>query len=222
MPLTKAEARTAIREATDDPAGKRWSNSALDSLISRTIDGLWSDILDLLPWMVSQLHTSVPMTSHGFIDLRLTTNGGQLTQRFYRVQKVTRDGREYSPAKPQDVLIQTDSELVAPAFTYVLFGNQLWLFPLSTTTDVELRYNFLPTPFTSLTDGYEVPWPEGYDDAYIYAVARRAFGKGDAESIGQATDLAREAMEKLTASVRKYYVGPVGPTGYDSAISWGG
>ena len=221
MPITTAQARSDIREAIDDPNAKRWGDTALDRLISRTIDGLWSDILDLFPWMVTQLHTAVPMTSPGFIDLRLTTNGGQLSQRFYRVQKVTRAGREYSPAKAQDVLIENDGEIVAPAFTYVLYGNQLWLFPLDTTFNVELRYNFLPVPYTSLTDGYEVPWPEGYDDAYIYATARRGFAKGDAESIANASDLANEAMAKLQAAIRKYYVGPQGPTGFDSGASWG-
>lgn len=218
--LTKAEARTAIRDIIDDPSGKFWSNDSLDKLASRTIDGLWSDVLDLAPYMVTQLEEP-GITSPGYIDLRLTTTGGQLTQRFYRVQKVTRNGVEYREAKQIGIVIEDDVLLTGENGTYAFYGNQLWLFPLDPTTAVELRYNFLPTPFTSLTDGYIVPWPDGYDDAYIYGTARRAFAKGDAESINQATQLYGEAMTKLTAAIRKNSFGPVVPFTTGTPAEWG-
>lgn len=218
---TKAQARTAVREAIDDPNAKRWSDTALDSLISRTIDGLWSDVLDFAPWLLTQLEEPA-LTSPGYIDLRITTSGGQVSQRFFRVQKVTRGSREYQEARPQDVLMEDDSAIVAPDFTYAFYGNQLWMFPLDTAATVELRYNFLPTPFTSLADGNTVPWPDGFDDAYIYSAVRRGFAKGDAESIAQASSLAGEAMSKLEAAIRKQRIGPQVPNTYGSGIEFGG
>lgn len=207
--LTKAQARSAIREAIDDLNAKRWSDAALDALISRTIDGLWNDVLEQAPWSLSQ-HQEPLVTAPGYVDLRQTVMGGQLTQRFFRLQNVVRDGTTYKEANPRDVTRENDEIVSAPHNRYTIFGNQLWLFPLSVTANVELDYSFLPASFTSLAESGFVPWPDGYDDAYIYSVARRGFAKGDAESITQATELASEAVNKLKAAIKKSSTGPGG------------
>ena len=227
MPLTKAQARSAIREALDDLEGTRWTDAALDSITSRTLDALWSDLLEVAPWLTSQLHTftASQLIAPGYLDLRLTTNGGQLTQRFYRVQRLIRDQREYEALQELQVkyrvVVENNEEVTAPRFAYSVQGNQLWIHPLALDTGVELRYAFLPTPYTSLTDGYEVPWAEGYDDAYIFEAAARALVKGDAEDPRAYKALASESMERLKQACSKQMIGAQRMQMTDDGQWWG-
>lgn len=220
--LTKAQARQEIREAIDDPQGKRWSDSALDNLTSRTLDALWSEVLDMAPWILTQFETPVP-TSPGYLDMRTFGNGGQFSQRLYRIQKVTRNEQTLRPVDQRDVVLSEDglSGVVVPDASYTQFGSQLWSFPLDMTQDVQVYYNFLPTAYRDLADDTTVPWPDGYEDAFIYGTARRAFAKGDAESIEQATALYSESMALLRNAVKKLAIGPMTPFVVDTPIDWG-
>lgn len=227
MPLTKAEARSAIREVVDDPQGKFWSDSALDVLVARVLDDLWSELLEVAPWLTSQLQTftAAQLIAPGYLDLRLTTNGGQLAQRFFRVQRLIRDQREYESIQELQqkwrVVVQDDIEVSAPRFAYTLQGNQLWIHPLALDSAVELRYSFLPVPYTSLTEGYEVPWADGYDSSYIYEAAARAVVKGDSENMSQFKQLAGENFEKLKSACSRSMVGAQRMQTVDDGAWWG-
>lgn len=227
MPLTKAQARTAIREAIDDAEGTRWADAALDVLTSRVLDSLWSDLLEIAPWLTSQLQifTASQIIAPGYLDLRLTTNGGQLAQRFYRVQRLIRDQREYESLQELQtkyrVVVEADAEVTAPRFAYQVQANQLWIHPLAVDTGVELRYSFLPVPYTSLTEGYEVPWAEGYDDAYIFETAARCFLKGDAEDMRAYKTLASESLERLKQACSKSMIGALRMQMDNDAQWWG-
>lgn len=227
MPLTKAQARTAIREVIDDPNAKFWSDANLDVLTARVFDDLWSELLEVSPWLTSQLQTftTAQVIAPGYLDLRLTTNGGQLAQRFFRVQRLIRDQREYESNQEIQTkarfVVQDDIEQSAPRFVYIVQGNQLWMHPLALNSGVELRYAFLPIPYTSLTEGYEVPWAEGYDSAYIYEAAARAFMKGDNEDMKQAKDLAFESFEKLKSACARQQIGAQRMQMVDDGVWWG-
>lgn len=227
MPLTKAQARTAIRDALDDAEGARWSDTELDTLTSRTLDALWSDLLEISPWLTSQLHTFTAnqLVAPGYLDLRLTTNGGQLTQRFFRVQRLIRDSHEYESLQELQVkyrvVVEGDEEITAPRFAYEVQGNQLWIHPLALDTGVELRYAYLPTSYTAITDGSEVPWAEGYDDAYIFETAARALVKGDAEDPRAYKQLAQESMERLKQACSKQMIGASRMQMDNDAAWWG-
>lgn len=215
MALTKAQARMLTREWLDDPQAKRWSDARIDLAIQLALDDLWTDMLDMQSSLTSQLHTITSLHSPGYIDLRLATSGGDLTQRFYRVQHVTRGGREYRPVDPRDVVIESNEAIVGPDFTYYVLGDQLWLFPLSTTDDVELRYSFKPTPFTAMTDGMNIPFPEGSESAYVLLASATTMAKGGAEDIGQLMSLAQQARDRCYAAIRRQYHGmtvPFDPT----------
>lgn len=222
MALTKAEARSQVREFIDDPSATRWSDTSLDRQIAAVLDDLWSDMLDAQSNLTSQLQTFVLITSPGYIDLRLATQGGALSQRFYRVQHVVRDEREYRPIDDRDMLIQNNSAIVGPDFTYFVQGDQLWLFPLDADLDVELRYSFRPTLFTALTNGTNVPFPEGSENAYVYAAAASAFAKGGVEDNIQMLRLAEEARMRLISSIRRQYRGMTVPFSTDGQASFGG
>lgn len=227
MPLTKAAARSAIREAIDDPSGERWADAALDTLTSRVLDALWSDLLEVAPWLTSQLQTftASQVIAPGYLDLRLTTNGGQLAQRFYRVQRLIRDSHEYESLQELQtkyrVVVEADEEVTAPRFAYQVQGNQLWIHPLAVDSGVELRYAFLPVPYTALTEGYEVPWAEGYDDAYIFETAARCFLKGDTEDPRAYKALASESLERLKQACSKQMVGAMRMQMDNDGAWWG-
>lgn len=220
--LTKSQARTLTREWLDDPQAKRWTDTRIDLAIQLALDDLWTDMLDTQSGLTSQLHTITDLVSPGYIDLRLTTQGGQLTQRFYRVQHVTRSGREYRSVDSRDVLIEANNAIVGPDFTYYIIGDQLWLFPLNTVDDVELRYSFKPTPFTSLTDGMNVPFPEGSESAYVLLASATTMAKGGAEDVGQLMLLAQQARDRCLAAIRRQYHGMTVPFTTGSSAEMGG
>lgn len=209
--LTKAEARSLTREWLDDPSAKRWTDARIDFAIQMAIDDLWSDMLDIQSNLTSQLHTLTTLVSPGYIDLRLATQGGQLTQRFYRAQHVTRNGREYHVIDPREVVIASDGAIIAPDFSYYIVGDQLWMFPLDTQEPVELRYSFKPIPFTSMADGSGIPFPEGSESAYVLLASATTMAKGGAEGIDQLMVLADNARVRCLNAIRRQYHGMMVP-----------
>ena len=219
--LTKAEARSLIREWLDDPQIKRWSDSRIDFATQLVLDDLWTELLDVQSGLTSQLQTLTSLTSPGYIDLRLTTNGGALAQRFYRVQHLTRGGREYRPIDSRDVLIENNEAIVGPDFTYYVIGDQLWMFPLA-TSQVELRYSYKPITYTSLTNGSYVQFPEGSDSAYILAASAITMAKGNVEDAAQLVALADQARNRCIAAIRRQYHGMTVPFSTGSGVEMGG
>lgn len=225
--LTKAQYRSMVRQYLDDPNAKRWSDTFIDLAIQMVADDLWTDMLDQAPYLTSQLHTISALVSPGYIDLRLTTNGGQLTQRFYRIQGVKSNGRMYYPKDPRDYLTTAGETgvLVAAAYTYEIKGDQLWLYNNNTAfgdAPVDLRYSFKPTPFTALTDGMNVPFPEGAESALVLAAAGHTMAKGNAEEATQLMVLADRARERMLASIRRQWHGMIVPFTTENAHAFGG
>jgi len=217
----------------DDPSAKRWSDPALDQLIELVADDIYGDILDVAPYYNSQYQQITTLHAPGYIDLRQTIYGGDLTQRLYRVQQVISNGRMYGLKDPRDYLLiaqqttgsitdLTDVQGVAAQYSMEFLGNQLWLHPLSTSTLAEIRYNYKPTPFTQLTNGYVVDMPEGSYRALINLASAEALPKGNAEEAQQFREMGNDAMTKCLNSIRRQYHGMTVMFAGDSAISWGG
>jgi hypothetical protein len=235
MPLTKAQTRTAVRQMIDDPAGKRWSDTNLDQLIELVLDDLYGELLDTAPYLNSQ-YQQIPLPLHvpGYIDLRTTAFGGDLTQRFYRLQQLIADGRQYFCKDPRDYLMVASSQTgdvtsiradtgVEQRFSMQFLGNQLWLHPLGqVTTFVEIRYNYKPVGFTSLTNGSIIDMPEGSNRAIVNLASAEALTKGNAEEAQQFRLMGMDAKEKLFASIRRQYHGMTQPFALDNQWSWGG
>jgi hypothetical protein len=235
MPLTKAQVRTAVRQMIDDPSAKRWSDANLDQQIELVLDDLYGDILDGAPYINSMYQQiGLPLTPPGYIDLRLSNYGGALTQRFYRLQQCIADGRHYFCKDPRDYLMVASAQTgdvstiqastgVEQRFSFQFLGNQLWLHPLgNVTTFVELRYNYKPTAFTQLTNGYQVDMPEGSYKALIHLAAATALPKGNAEDAAQLKSIGDEAMQKLLNSIRRQYHGMTQPFAPSNMWEWGG
>ena len=235
MAQTKAQIRTNVRQLIDDPNAKRWSDSALDSRIEMVHDDLYSDILDTAPYFNSQYQQiGLPLHAPGYIDLRQTTYGGDLTQRFYRLQQCIADGRHYFAKDPRDYLMVASSQTgdvtsisavqgVEQRFSFQFLGNQMWLHPLgNVTTFVELRYNYRPVAFTQLTNGYIVDLPEGSELALVNLAAASAMPKGNAEDAEQLRLIGEEARQKLLNSIRRQYHGPTQVYTGETPWSWGG
>ena len=235
MPLTKAQVRTAVRQMIDDPSAKRWSDPNLDQLIELVLDDLYGEILDMAPYINSQYQQiGLPLHTPGFIDLRQTAFGGDLTQRFYRLQQCIADGRHYFAKDPRDYLMTATTPTgdvttnaastgIEQRFSYQFLGNQLWLHPLgNVTTFVELRYNFKPIGFTSLTNGNIVDMPEGSNRAIINLAAAEALPKGNVEEAQQFRLMGGEAKQMLMNSIRRQYHGMMVPFAPSNMWEWGG
>jgi hypothetical protein len=223
--LSKAQARSLIRELVKDESMKIWSDSSLDVLTQLTIDEQWGEVLlDQAPYLNSQVDILAPITP-GYLDLRTISAGGQLTQRFYRIQKVTLNNQEYSLAHSEDVAFVTTSttEIVAPRFSYLMLGSQLYLFPLNISfgSSVEFRYSFIPPSFTSLHESDIVQWPDGYENAYAFESAARALLRSDATLAGNYHNLAQESQRNLSSAIARMSPGPITPHMVDTPISWG-
>lgn len=209
----------------DDASATFWSSANLDVLISLTLDDLWQDLLRFEPSITSQLDEITTLTSPGYIRLPKTTDTpvGDLTQRFFTIQSVTRDGREYSPIDPRDVVIEDNEVKTTNAgdFRYFKRADQLWLLPLETTPAVEFRYSFLPATFSSLADGNTVVWPEGSEGVYTFESAGRAMMKGDREESAHLLGIANLQMKHLRARVSRPFPGPLMPFQPSTPQAWG-
>ena len=235
--LNKAQIRTSIRQYMDDPAAKRWDNSSLDLAIQFVLDDLWGEMLDVAPYLTSMYQQlSVPIHTPGYIDLRLTTYGGDLVQRFYRLQQLVANGRHYFAKDPRDYLLtastntgdtSTIKEDVAQSYSYQFLGDQLWLHPLQVGTQiastfVEMRYSFKPIAFTQIADGNVVPFPEGHEQSLILISAASALAKGNAEEAGQLFAMGNNSKERMISAIKRQYHGPTVPFTTSQSGEWGG
>jgi hypothetical protein len=235
MALTKAQIRSTVRQLIDDPSAKRWSDANLDQLIEQVHDDLYGEVLDMAGYFNTQYQqVGLPLHAPGYIDLRQTIYGGDLTQRFYRLQQCIADGRHYFCKDPRDYLMVASSQTgdvstiaastgVEQRFSFQFLGNQLWLHPLgNVTTFVELRYSYKPTGFTSLTDGSIVDLPEGSTRALTNLAAAEALTKGNAEEANQFRQMGEEARAMLMNAIRRQYHGMTQPFAPSNQWEWGG
>lgn len=195
--LTKAQTRTAVAQAIDDPDNKRWSAANLDILITLVCDTMFEAVLDSFEWLTSQSDTVTP--SAGAIAL------SGLTKRFYRVQDLIKvsdtshpHGRLFTESIPQP--------------SYYMLGANIVTDPAITgSSSATVIYSYLPTRFNDLaSDGTALPaeYPDGHESALVYLTAAWALAKGDAESIQQTALIADQALESmLTHIARRYPVG---------------
>jgi hypothetical protein len=221
MTLTKAQIRTQIQQTLDDASATMYSATNLDILTGLVIDELWTDILDFAPWYTSALDTITTgpkLVSPGYVDLT------QLAQRFHRLQHVVRNNMVYRGQHPLDTLVVANTALVGSDFTYRLYGNQLWLLPLSmsATEPIELRYSYKPPLFTGLADGTAITWPDGHEAAIIYKTATRAMTKGAREDNSVLRQEANEAYDRLISAVRRREIGPIQPYTTTTTVEHGG
>lgn len=233
MSLTKLQIRTAVREYLDDTGAKTWSDSALDVVIQMTSDGLWGDILDMAPyWNTKYEQLASPYHVPGYLDLRNTTDGGDLAFRLYRIQKLIADGREYFAKDSRDYLLTAAantglSTITAPieqAFTYELLGDQLWMHPLGTTAApgfIELRYSYRPSAFTALANGDPVPFPDGCEHCLVLQAAAHGLLRGDQENPDTVMKFAEIERNRLFATIRRKYHGPTVPFQATNPIEMG-
>lgn len=232
--LVKAQYRTMVRQWLDDPNAKRWADSFIDLAIQFALDDLWTDVLDTAPFLTSQLQTLNTLHSPGFIDLRQTMFGGDLTQRFYRVQLLkapaepaSQAARIYYPKDPRDVLLTQGDQgvIVATRFTYEIKGDQLWLYSSDNQfgpAPVDIRYSFKPTAFTMLTDGFGVQFPEGSESAAVLLAAANTMAKGNAEENAQLLGMAEVARNRMLDAIRRQYFGSTSPYTTQSTHEFGG
>lgn len=213
--LTRAQARSLIQQLIDDTAEKLWSAANLDILTQGAIDELWGELLDWNGWLRSTEGTPT-ITAPGYFDLDTGLT------RFYRLQAIVRDGQTYWPANQRDVLVSNGEAIVAPDHTYAIIGSRVYLFPLSTTPTVYVRYADRPTAYTSLaSDATAVDWPDGYHMAYVYETAARALEKGDREKSDTFRQRAADEVARLRAYLRKRQIGPIMPWMDRDSIEWG-
>jgi hypothetical protein len=213
--LTRAQARSLIQQLIDDTAAALWTAGNLDILTEAVLDELWGELLD---WNAYLRATEVTPTivSPGYFDLDTGLT------RFYRLQSIVRNGQTYGEINVKDMLID-GTNFDGPSNTYAILGSKVFLFPLDTTTPINVTFADRPTAYTSLaSDATAVPWPDGYHMAYIYETASRAMEKGDREKSDTFRSRAGEQIARLRAYLRKRSVGPVGPWLNDDAREWGG
>lgn len=233
--LTKLQVRTSVQQYFDDPNAKRWTGPNLDQVISFVYDGLFGDILDTASyWNSFYQQVNLPLRVPGYIDLKLTGDGGDLTKRFYRLQQCIADGRHYFAKDPRDYLMVAStftgdvstiraSTGVEQRFSYQFLGDQLWLHPLgNVTTFVELRYSYRPALFTSLADGANVEFPDGTEHVLILLSAAHAMTKGGVEDPGGLMKLGLDAKQRMLDSIRRRYHGPTIPFAPSNQWEWGG
>lgn len=223
MSLTRTQAEALIRQFADDPQSKHWSDANLRLLAGIVIDGLWGELLGFQPRLTTALDTVTVLTTPGYVD---TAAGEDLTQRFFKVQSIVRDGAEYAEVDPRNVLIEDNEAKVSEgSFNGRWFqrGEEVHLLPYELTPEVEFRYSYLPESFNTLEAGDTVTWVDGYELAYVYAVAAHMMSKGGYEDKGSAEMFAKSEREmgRLREKIEKLGPGPMMPFHADHPQQYG-
>lgn len=213
--LTKLQYRTVIQQYLDDPGAQQWSSTNLDILTQLVLDDLWTDMLDMCPYLTSQRDTIAALHSPGYIDLRLTATG-DLSQRLYRVQSVKNATQSFNIKDPREVFLGAGDTTVVSAngYTYDIKGDQLWLYASNTsfaTGSIDIRYSYKPAVYSGLADGTSVTFPEGAELAPILLTAASAMAKGNEEDNIQLTRMALDAKQRLMSQIRRKYHGMIVP-----------
>ena len=216
--ITKTESELLIRDLLDDADSKRWSASVFPLWVSAAMDSVWGELLTDRPYYNSQMDNISTLTSPGYVDL---SSGGDLSQRFGRIQSVTRSARQYSQARPESVVLEDGAVVLADDYTYTKLGDELHLFPYDTTTDVEVRYCYLPAKWSSLSGGDDVVWPDGHEMVYIHHAASIMGGKGGVEDVSAMFQIKELLYQKMLAAI-KPVVGPLTMHTNDTPEGWGG
>jgi hypothetical protein len=215
--LTGTEVIAAVRQLIDDPNALLWSDANLTIHIGMTFDKLWGEILD---WNAFYLTTNETITGSpklvtpGYVDL------SALAQRFNRLLSITRNGTMYDKARQGQVMIENNAAVVAPDSTYTFLGRQLWLFPLSITQQLEMRYNYLPAKFAN--SGSAITFPEGHEGALIWEAAATAMLKGEREANERLERQAEKFKYAMLASIGRPDNSPIIPFDLQSPTEWGG
>jgi hypothetical protein len=230
---SKIQVRSLVRRLIDDPAGKQWPTSDLDELIEAALDELWGgELLERFPWLTSKEEILTNVTIPALVapgTLLLSA----LSQRFYRIQRVVRNGAPYRLARSDEVVLSGATAICAPDNSYAILDGGLWAFPLDATSPLTVRYSYLPEPFTSLSPGPDpddtadddisfVPWPDGFHMAYIYDIAAKALERGDKEESDKLQKRADQALFRLKAFLRKQHTGPILAQTSNDEFYWGG
>ena len=227
MALTQLQSKTLIQQWMDDASNTRWSDTGTPSnfelAAAKIYDQGWSELLDEAPWARStrQVITAATFTDPGYID---TAVGGDLTGRFFRVQKIFRGGREYSPEMIDEFVIDqaNDSIIVGVGDHYFFIGDQLWLTPLDDSNEaMDIRYSSLPADYAGLTDGGAISWPEGHELAFVYRAAYELMGKGNVEETEELRSNAKQSWKQVLRYVRRRYPGPRVMRASGDPLDWG-
>lgn len=216
--LTKGQSRTVIRGLLNDEANRRWGDAALDVLTQTTIDGMWGEILDFAPWFASQLD-NITSDSSGLVDL---TNTGSLTRRFFKVQTLVKDSQEFFPTHPRDFVMQSGLQVTAPDNSYFPMGGKLYAFPLESACLYELRYNFLPTAYTSTSETGLIQWVDGFENAFLFKTAALAIVRDSIELFKTYMGVSAESYDALCGKIKREYVGPATIKNLDDPFDHGG
>ena len=215
--LTGVEVIAVVRQIIDDPNAALWSDANLTIHIATIADRLWTEILDWNPFFLTTLETittTPKLVAPGYVDLVALAN------RFHRLLSFVRNGQMYEKARQSQVMIEASAAVVAPDSTYTFLGRQLWAFPLSTSDQIEMRYNYLPAKFAN--SGSAIIWPEGHEGALIWESASTAMLKGDREENTRIERQADKFKLAMMASIGRPDNSPIVPFDHRSPEEFGG
>ena len=210
--MTKAQLRTIVRNLIRDSQGLAWQDTTLDVLISAFYDELWGQLLDVAPHFNSELETIDGLYPPGYLELN------ELQRRIYKIQFITREDHIYTSTSLRDVVISEETEITAPIYTYAVMQQQLWLYPLDETTALELRYSYLPTAFTLLSENAELSWPDGHDSALFLSIAGR-IATGD--EANRYMVLGEAALARAKQAAARQHLDPAVMYLTGSPLEWG-
>ncbi len=190
----------------------------MDLFTAATIDSMYAELLQLVPFYTSQLDTLTSLTTPGYFDKSI---GGDLSKRHFRFQTIVRNGTTYTKGNALNLVMESSVEIPGLPTTYITLGNLIHLFPLNTADDVEVRYSYRPDSYNELADSGTVEWPDGYETAPIYETVGRLLAKGAAEDNQGYMALAGSEFGRLKAAVIRDSVGPLMVMNMDESVAWG-
>lgn len=216
--ISKGSFRTLVRGLIKDRDEKLIDKPTLEVIINSSFDDQWSELLEAAKYVTSQ-YDVISSLPNKFIDPRLASAGGMLSQRYYRVQHIVRGDKEYGFTDARNVLFDAAGTAIisAPDFTYTNIGDRIYLFPMETSA-VSIRYSFYPVSYRDLSDLNVIAWPEGYELALAQYIAANILTGDDADRL---MGVAIRKLNLLASAAAKQHSGPSGVYAVDSPTEWG-
>ena len=134
---------------------------------------------------------------------------------------VVRDSILYTYCDPRQIVIENNELLSGYSNVWTMRDQELWFFPLSTSSTVEVTYNAIPPDWSTLAGGSAPLFPDGHESVLVWGAVRQAFAKGEREQNTMSDTLYQTLKRKMMASIRSNITGPILMHNAESPINCG-
>lgn len=224
--MNLATFRAAVLSEMDATDSGRWLPAEVDRKNGATFDALWRNILNANPYYLVGQRTPTSDSDGRYLIDDLSTETGDLSERFYRILGVQIDGYLYDgPVQLTDWASRALSGNTADQRVWYQEGRKIVAMPIQASKLADAFWvNYIPQrPDLLEGDDSEINFPDGHEEVLITLSAARLLSKGAAETQAAAElrAMIRPDYDELMADVARTSIRPTMIQYGDTSFDWG-